>query len=289
MKKKLAILGIALILVGAVLFVYSGSGGSGSANSASIHFSWAGIRVVQNGGAVDAHVLAVRVPMNRSSITVVSNPDGGRYVFVRRGELYYPERPAYFKNLYVENLPPRENVTVYYASGDYAGLLRVESDHITVSPGSGGIHLLCDSDGFKVNVSEPRGVIYVGDEKAMVFSNDSFRIGNRTFSGKPLQLLLSYAPCAGKGIGYIVMVSTPGGSNVYNGIIKTPETITPPEMTFAPGFNFTTLLVLHNYTTYMKAYFGVSCPSNSSRGGIGWPLVLVISGSVLVLVALFKK
>ncbi|NJE53676.1 hypothetical protein [Thermococcus sp. 21S9] len=289
MKKKLAVLGVALILVGAVLFVYSSSGNSGSVNSADIHFSWAGIRVVQNGGSVDAHILAVRVPVNWSSITVVNNPDGGRYVFVRRGDLYYPEQPVYFKNIYVENLPPRENVTVYYASGDYAGILRVEADHITVSPGSGGIHLLLDSDGFKVNVTEPRGAIYVGSTPAMVFSNDSFRVGNRTFPGTPVQLLLSYAPCAGKGIGYIVMVSTPGGSNVYNGIIKTPETTTPTKVTFAPGFRFTTLLVLHNYTTYMKAYFGISCPSNSSRGGLSWPLILAISGSVLVLVALFKR
>ena len=295
MGKKLTAFGVALILIGAVLFVYfrPGNVDGGSSDSEKIHFSWAGIRTVQNGGPVYAYVLAIRVPVNQSSITVVDNPSGSGYVFIRRGELYYPKRPIFFENLSVENLSQQENVTVYYSSEDYLGLLGVGDNHLTVLSGSGGLHIPCDSSGFRANVTEPRGVVYIGNERVMEFSNSSLRIGNETAFGKPTQLLLSYVPCLSKGLGYSVTLVLPnGGVNVYTGVLKISCEMNPSRVTFAPGFNFTNVLVIHNYTTYMELKLGFSCPhpvTSSIVNSLYLWLVLIILGAVLVIVGLIKR
>ena len=90
---------------------------------------------------------------------------------------------------------------VYTASRNYAGFLNATDGRMVASVYHAhlkpwGPELICARDGFLLNVSSPRGVLYGdGTYRLMSFSNESFTIGNKTEYGTPISLLLVCDPC----------------------------------------------------------------------------------------------
>ena len=227
--RRLLALGILLILLGSLLIVSAlHSGKECTPQYTEVKLSFARALEVQNGGEVEAYILAADAPINASRITVVNDPDGTSYVFVRRNGLFYPPKPLFFKNLYVENLSWRGNITVYAVSGDYAGFLNVSGGRFIIgSPADkfGGLAFICNRP-FVFNVSAPRGRVYGDDgETLLVLKNDSFKILNETYHGTPLSLRASCSSERGK-IGYTLLYrNTFGGYISHSGVLDEPLVI----------------------------------------------------------------
>ena len=288
MRKWLGLVGIATLLIGIVSMGLSldnpTAEKSSFSNNATFKYSFAKIVDVENGGAVNAYVLAIIAPTNGSSIVVVSNPGGKRYTFVRRGNLYYPERPTYIENIYVENLPGSGVLGVYSVSESYAHFLEVREGKFAIRyfPGFGGLIFICDNDGFLLNVSEPRGTVYSDDESVIMrLTEDSFIIGNKSHVGKPSLLVLS---CDGGNIGYLVRLNVSRGAvEDYVGFIPLHQSVA-----LFPGFNFTNLEVIHSYSAYLTLK-----GEQPGKGKPVWesklPAVLAIIGGVVALALSLRK
>ena len=278
MRKGLAVIGIFLILLGSFLVLHPDHARSGcNSEYPEMRLSFARALDVQNGGEVEAYVLAVDAPVKASRINVVDDPDGTSYVFEKRSGLFYPSKPPSFKNLYVENLSWRVRIIVYAVSGDYAGFLNVSKGRFTVSASVkdfGGIAFLCNR-GFLLNVSAPRGTVYGDDGTAiLVLKNDSFKILNETYHGTPLSLQMGCSPNQGK-IGYTLLYRNPFGgyiphSAVWEGL----------GVVLARGFSF----------REMEAYQNVTpCGLGASSGGRAfymksslWGVVMIALGVILI-------
>ncbi len=236
MRRDVAAIGILLILLGS-LFIASEvhPGEECKPQYTEVKLSFARALEIQNGGEVEAYVLALGAPTNASRITVVNDPDGTSYVFERRNGLFYPPKPLSFKNLYVENLSWRVHITVYAVSGDYAGFLNVSGGRFIIgSPAKdfGGIAFPCNSQ-FVFNVSDPRGTVYGDSGRVLlVLKNDSFRILNETYRGTPLSLGASCSPERGK-IGYILLYRNP-----FGGYISHSAVWDEPIVVLGRGFSF---------------------------------------------------
>ncbi len=281
MRKGLAVIGILLVLLGSFLVLHSDHAKSGcSSEYSEVRLSFARALEVQNGGEVEAYVLAVDAPVNASRIRVVNDPDGVSYVFKKRNGLFYPPKPLSFKNLYVENLSWRARIIIYAASGDYAGFLNVSKGKFTVSASVkdfGGIAFLCNR-GFLLNVSAPRGTVYGDDGTAiLVLKNDSFRILNEAYHGTPLSLQMGCSPNQGK-IGYTLLYRNPFGGYIYHSAVWKGLGVV-----LARGFSF----------REMEAYQNVTpCGSRASSGGRAfymksslWGVVMIALGVLLILAA----
>ena len=294
MKKGLAFVGVVLLFLGAISLTHvhtnplapGGNSGCPSADNLTLRFFKAGISEIQNGGSVDSYVLALRVPLNGSRITVVNNPDGDRYTFTRQGALYYPPKPLHFRNIYVENVSWRKNIGVYTASRNYAGFLNATDGRLSVSrpiPNFGGLSFICARGGFLLNVSSPRGVLY-GDEtyRLMSFSNESFTIGNKTEYGTPLSLLLVCDPCSGYRLSYRVIANASfGGFEMYSGVFDSWLQVVLPV-----GFNFTEMTIYPNYTAYRAFHewgtVGSPCTGEGYAGMEFISLILLLTGAFLL-------
>ncbi|WP_297548910.1 hypothetical protein [Thermococcus sp.] len=279
--KKLISLAILLILLGSLLIALAFHSGKECASQyTEVKLSFARALEVQNGGEVEAYVLAVDAPTNAGNILVVNDPDGTSYVFARRNGLFYPPKPVSFKNLYVENLSWRTNITVYAVSGDYAGFLNVSGGRFIIgSPveNFGGIAFICNRP-FVFNVSDPRGTVYGDDGKVLlVLKNDSFKILNETYRGTPL-LLEAGCNQEQDRVGYTLLYRNPfGGYISYSGVLD--ESI----LVLGKGFSFKELEARQRVIPL--------CPRSPgktdvlSRESPLWDVLMIVLGLLLIGVA----
>ncbi len=275
--KKLIALGVFLFLLGSVLIASAiHAGGECKPRYTEMKLSFARPLKVQNGGEVDAYVLALKVPLNASTIEVLNNPNGTSYVFERRNGLFYPPKPLSFKNLYVENLSWEEQVIVYAVSGDYAGFLKVSNGRFVIisqAGNFGGIAFTCNHP-FVLNVSAPRGTVY-GDDGEVILSlnNGSFSVLNETYHGTPLFFRAGCSPERGK-IGYTLLYRNPFGGYIYHsGVLDESMVI------LGRGFSFKELEARQNLT--------LGCPESPRKidvlsGTPFWGLVMIVLGSLLI-------
>ncbi len=276
--RKLTALGVLLVLLGSVLIASAiHSGGECKPQYTEVKLSFARPLDVQNGGEVDAYVLALEAPTNVSNMLVVNDPDGTSYVFVRRNGLFYPPKPLSFRNLYVKNLPWKAHVVVYAVSGDYAGFLNVSGGRFIIgSPveNFGGVAFPC-SRPFVFNVSAPRGTVYGDDGRVLIsLNNDSFVLLNGTYRGTPLLFEAGCSPEQGK-VGYTLLYRNPfGGYISHSGVLD--ESI----LILGKGFSFKELEVRQRVIPRCPRSLGKT--DVLSRESPLWGILMVILGLLLI-------
>lgn len=283
MRKVLAAVGALMVILGIVSLTFPpGEESVHCPLSLNVSAHWAEIKTVKNGAGVRADVLAVHLNINESEVIVINEPSGEKYVFTRRNGLYYPPRPVFVRLIRVEGIPLGDEIKVYASSRNYSFFLTAEEDYFTVgssAPNFGGLGFPCDRDGFLLNLTEPRGSIYVdGDLQVMALSNESITINGKSLPRKPLSLIIV---CENGRAGYTLETANPfGGFESRSGSLGGFSILTLP-----PGFKFEKMIAYPNYTAY-RILEALKKGENVCPGEAGKPsslgAVLLVGGALLL-------
>ncbi|ASJ13654.1 hypothetical protein A3L10_00360 [Thermococcus radiotolerans] len=210
MKRPILILGVIFVLIGSLLTVWDYNSRpactcASTLSNESVHE----LRIfnITNGGIVNGTVLAVRVPLMGQNLTV-RDPERDVYVvFNRRGELYLPKTPIFFRRIQVDGLG-NEKVEVYAnLAGGY--VFDVKPGMFVVPESVDAIQFPLTRYGAELGFLNPRGRIVIVDQnRTEIILGDSIKIPrlNITLHGKPRVLKAVYSPTTPKKVwidGYV--------------------------------------------------------------------------------------
>jgi len=120
----------------------------------------------------------------------------GSLSLLKRGNIYVPEERVFVDRVALQELPYNATFRVFYSSfpAGYLPPLNFSDGKFILAS---AVSVNVSAYGFYLNVTYPRGSLFVTGESGMGFTFGDSKViaGNRTFNGFPVKVLTSYCAC----------------------------------------------------------------------------------------------